>query len=455
MNPKGFGNKVFAFVAILFFIVLPLAAGAQGQAPEKYYAPALNVPIPGLDWTKYPIVKSGNILEIPFLAVYVGAAYRYLLSITVIVATIAFIYGAFLYLIEQSISGIQKGKKVMTDAVIGMLLILGSFAILRTFNPELLTPQPLEVEIVEASYFFEKSKMGDLVDQVPDDQLGDPIPDVGAPPPFGKASGVTRGANQGCIGDAKRYSLPKNRPCSSREDCVKVFCEGTTKVDQLPGYPNPADLKSFADIKKLPYDQQIDQYGLYVMKHIEYLRPEAYDAMLKAGEIAKSKGYYIKMRDAFRTLSAMGRAFCSRMKTGQLSGLALPGGSNHNTGVAVDLGLYKIERDSGGKVIVPSKVGAWIKATLISELWCDKKNPESVNNMVDNQIQLGVRHLRTLEDIMAEAGFYHYCQENWHYDYGGVYADLDCTRCAFPPKPARGDFNKCKPQLLHQLKPGE
>ena len=60
-----------------------------------------------------------------------------------------FVYGAFLYLIGTAVTSIQSGKRIMTDAVIGILLVLGAHLILRTINPETLNLSSLDISAVK------------------------------------------------------------------------------------------------------------------------------------------------------------------------------------------------------------------------------------------------------------------------------------------------------------------
>lgn len=149
------GRRARLFIVLCCFgMLFAQVPAVHAQASEqRFYAPALNVPIPGLDFTQYPIIRAGNILQIPFLQAYVNAAYRYLLSITVVVAAIMFIYGAFQYLLGSAVPQINKGKQVMTDAVIGMLLIFAAHTILNIVNPDLLTVKGLSVTQISSIEF--------------------------------------------------------------------------------------------------------------------------------------------------------------------------------------------------------------------------------------------------------------------------------------------------------------
>lgn len=121
-----------------------------------------NVQIPGLSFTQ--TTKTEN----PLIAEYVYGIYRYGVSIVAIVATIMFIYGAFLYLIGSAISSIQSGKRIMIDAIIGMLLLLSASLILRVLNPDLLKLEPLAITPV-------KPEIYDFMEYGPGFTLGDEL----------------------------------------------------------------------------------------------------------------------------------------------------------------------------------------------------------------------------------------------------------------------------------------
>ncbi len=106
----------------------------------KCYASATNITL------NVPI---GKVTQIKGFNEYVVTIYSYLLSILVVATTIMFIYGAFRYLIGSTpLGGIQRGKQIMIDAVIGMFLVLSATMILRTINPALTNLNPLKVYLV-------------------------------------------------------------------------------------------------------------------------------------------------------------------------------------------------------------------------------------------------------------------------------------------------------------------
>jgi hypothetical protein len=101
----------------------------------------LNAPIPGLNLN----VVTGN-----SFGQYVAGAYRYGISIVAVAATVMFTFGAFLYLLGSAITSIQKGKQYMTDAIIGLLIVMSASLIMRTLNPDTVTLSFVQVDALKS-----------------------------------------------------------------------------------------------------------------------------------------------------------------------------------------------------------------------------------------------------------------------------------------------------------------
>jgi hypothetical protein len=136
-----------ALIGVCAFVVAPAAmtssAQAQTGSAESQIVPKLNVPIPGLE------LGAGEGAENPLLAQYIAGIYRFAISIVVVAATVMFIYGAFLYLLGSAITSIQSGKQIMIDAIVGMILLLSAYTILKVLNPDLLDLKALMIKPVE------------------------------------------------------------------------------------------------------------------------------------------------------------------------------------------------------------------------------------------------------------------------------------------------------------------
>ncbi len=96
--------------------------------------PELGVPIPGLNLVAP--TREGQTVRVAFLAGYINAVYRYLTAIILVVAIVMVVYGGFLYLVGSAgVGSIQKGKTIIIDAIMGLLITLAAYAILNTVSP--------------------------------------------------------------------------------------------------------------------------------------------------------------------------------------------------------------------------------------------------------------------------------------------------------------------------------
>ncbi len=107
---------------------------AEGNVKFEPITPTLSVEIPGADLSAP--TKEGDNVVISFLGQYINAIYRYAVAVVLIVAIVMVVYGGFRYLVGASIGDIQAGKKIIIDAIMGMLIVLGAYMILNTVNPD-------------------------------------------------------------------------------------------------------------------------------------------------------------------------------------------------------------------------------------------------------------------------------------------------------------------------------
>lgn len=106
-----------------------LAKIAQAEAPR------LEIPIPGVTLTS---ITDPTNYSVPWIGQYVTGVYTFMISIIGVVAAVMMIVGGFQYLTSAGDAGkIGKARKRITDALIGVVLALGSYALLYTINPAL------------------------------------------------------------------------------------------------------------------------------------------------------------------------------------------------------------------------------------------------------------------------------------------------------------------------------
>src|SRR5688572_26177107 len=116
--------------------------------------PQLGVPIPG--FTPAEPTREGSIVRVAFLAGYINAVYRYLTGIILVVAIVMCVYGGFLYLIGSAgVGDIKRGKQIITDAIMGMIITLAAYSLLNTVNPATTQLKTLELGYVAGEILFE------------------------------------------------------------------------------------------------------------------------------------------------------------------------------------------------------------------------------------------------------------------------------------------------------------
>lgn len=69
---------------------------------------------------------------------YLPGAFNLIVGLSAVLAFVMITYGGILYATSDAIEKTQKGRDYVTNAVIGLLLVLGSWSILYTINPKML-----------------------------------------------------------------------------------------------------------------------------------------------------------------------------------------------------------------------------------------------------------------------------------------------------------------------------
>jgi hypothetical protein len=187
--------------------------------------PKLMVPIPGLTFAER-IDTSGGTLNIPFLAQYVAAAYRYLLGVSLVACAIMVTYGGLLYLLGETAGNASKGKDYIQDALVGVLLLFGSYAILNLVGgTAVVFPKAISVTAVTSELYRFMENEGGFA-------FGDP----GAQQDLARKGAGYAGGTGGAID-----------PISSREkpggvDISQIVETGTRASERLNSYcTSPAD----------------------------------------------------------------------------------------------------------------------------------------------------------------------------------------------------------------------
>ncbi len=123
-------------------------AGTAAKAGQNIAdAPHLNIPIPGLNF-KSSVTAKGGYYQVPWLAQYISGVYRYLVGVSVVAAAIMITWGGSLYVLSGSVSDVKQAKKIIADAIVGLIFILGAYALLGTLNPSLVGLNTIKIRQV-------------------------------------------------------------------------------------------------------------------------------------------------------------------------------------------------------------------------------------------------------------------------------------------------------------------
>jgi len=119
----------------------------------KPLAPSLSINIPTLKpFTTEGMEKpdaEGNVF-IPFIGQYAAGVYKYLLLIAGIIAAVRIFAGGFNYITAGGDSQkIEEAKSGIGHAIIGLVLVLGSYLLLYTINPDLVQFKSLKIKVIE------------------------------------------------------------------------------------------------------------------------------------------------------------------------------------------------------------------------------------------------------------------------------------------------------------------
>ncbi len=149
-------RRAAAVVGLFFVIALWPAAiiGVQeAAAATDNVAPALSVPIPTLpEFSKITVSgpKGNQNLNIPWIAQYVAAIYKYGVGVAGMLASVMIMIGGVQYLTAGGdASRVSAAKQRINDAIIGLALSVGAYVILNTINPQILNLQALQIQYIE------------------------------------------------------------------------------------------------------------------------------------------------------------------------------------------------------------------------------------------------------------------------------------------------------------------
>ena len=107
-------------LSLMFLMLIPIQTEAQGYQP-----------LSPIDGTLEAGKKTTN------LNTYISGIYKTAIAIASVLAVFMIFWGGVTYMTTDAIEGKKEGKNYITNAIVGLLIIFGSYLILNTVNPSL------------------------------------------------------------------------------------------------------------------------------------------------------------------------------------------------------------------------------------------------------------------------------------------------------------------------------
>ncbi len=121
--------KRISAVLLLFFVLL-LSGTVVSHAEERNVDYTPLVDLPGI--SKSQVDKSVT------FNTYIPGVFKLSIGIAGVLAVLMIVFGGLEYITSESLGGKKDGKEKVNNAIIGLVLVIGSYAILSTISPSLL-----------------------------------------------------------------------------------------------------------------------------------------------------------------------------------------------------------------------------------------------------------------------------------------------------------------------------
>jgi len=134
--------------------------------------PTPRITIPGVDFSDIKTTEEadGTYLYIPFLGEYIASIYKYAIGAAAVLAIVMIMNNAIKWIISGGTpEKINEARKRIIQSVMGLLLIVGSYALLYRINPDLLEFKSLRILYIPTEHIsepFEDPPVGVNVDTI-------------------------------------------------------------------------------------------------------------------------------------------------------------------------------------------------------------------------------------------------------------------------------------------------
>lgn len=125
--------------------------------PEFVFKPVnavLQIPIPNLQFSNIlnnvrSVDGTTDVVSVPWIGEYIAALYRWSIPIGAMLAVIAIMIGGVIWLTSAGAERLSAAKTWITNAVIGLLILICSYVILNIINPDLVNFTQLSIRITK------------------------------------------------------------------------------------------------------------------------------------------------------------------------------------------------------------------------------------------------------------------------------------------------------------------
>ncbi len=133
-------------------------ASSTTEEKKDHDAPSLSIHIPGLDLS--PSTASGSSIEVNYIGQYVNALYSWLIGAGSLIAVVVLMVSGVQYMMARgNASLVTQAKERMTNAVIGLVLLLGAYAIANFIDPATVNFDTLKLDSI--GKMLDKSTSGE------------------------------------------------------------------------------------------------------------------------------------------------------------------------------------------------------------------------------------------------------------------------------------------------------
>ncbi|MBI4433603.1 hypothetical protein HY632_02440 [Candidatus Uhrbacteria bacterium] len=114
--------------------------------PKIHFAP------PGFSFSKAKVQTPDGretYVSLPWLAEYVGAFYRWLIPVGAVLATVVIMAAGLIWATSGGGGQIKTAQNYIQNAILGLLLLVGSYTLLQVISPELVRLPALRVQVAQ------------------------------------------------------------------------------------------------------------------------------------------------------------------------------------------------------------------------------------------------------------------------------------------------------------------